>query len=242
MARNRTQNTLFDRLAMALLAATGMVCLCYLVLFILPASLNPLAPPTPIQIAVLPTPAPSPTGLPATSTPPPPPTARVTNTRMPTNTPRKPTNTPRNTNTPPPSRTPTVTYGPSPTPSPTRSKYPFVGEIIPQVAPWGCTWAGLMGGVYDMEGLPLVGYLVHVEGYADIDELIPSGQSEFSRAPGFDASSWSIAINANGPTAGIWNVRLYKPGSNTPVSDVYEVRLEAECGASSYFIKFTQNH
>ena len=96
--------------------------------------------------------------------------------------------------------------------------------------------------MYDMEGLPIPGYLVHVEGDAGIDKIIPSGESEFSRAPGFDSSSWSVAINANGPTAGVWRVRLYMPGTNTPISDVYEVRLEAMCGASSYFVKFTQNH
>jgi hypothetical protein len=242
MARNNTRNTLFDRAAVVLLAATGLVCLCYLILFILPASLNPLAPPTPIKLAQLPTPKPSPTGPLPTPSATPPPTIPPTNTRLPTLTPRKPTNTPRPTYTPPPTRTPTETYGPSVTPSPTRSKYPFVGEVFPQVAPWGCTWAGIMGGVYDLEGLPIAGYLVHVEGDAGIDVVIPSGNSEFSKAPGFDASSWSVAINANGPTAGVWRVRLYMPGTNAPISDVYEVRLEALCGASSYFVKFTQNH
>lgn len=99
-----------------------------------------------------------------------------------------------------------------------------------------------MGGVYDLEGQAVVGHLVHVEGDAGIDVVITSGSSELSSLPGFDASAWSVTIDTTGPTAGVWRVQLYMPRTHAPISDVYEIRLKDTCDASSYFVKFVQNH
>ncbi len=241
MAEKKKGAQLLDRLALLFLGATGLVCVCYLLLLVLPT--NPLAPPTPVEVVRWPTLAPSNTPLPptvaATNTP----TPRFTNTPV-VGTPPTigPTPTVRATITRPPTRTPSPTYGPSLTPSPTRSKFPFTAEIAPQVSPFGCNWAGLMGTVFDLQGEHLAGYTIHIKGDASIDKLVNSGNSQFKMVPGYGESAWDLPINASGVTAGTWFVRLYEPGTNAPVSDTYEIRLEAACGVSSMFIKFVQNH
>jgi hypothetical protein len=96
--------------------------------------------------------------------------------------------------------------------------------------------------VYDLEGKPLIGYTVHVEGDADIDRMLTSGSSQFAKVPGFGESAWDVPINASGFAKGTWRVRLYKPGTNTPLSELYEVKLERNCGGSTLFVKFVQNH
>lgn len=235
---------LLDRLSIVLLAATGLVCLCYLALLALPASLNPLAAPTVVVMADTPTPRPTTTPLPPTPLPTDTPTPRLTNTPVipETPTPTGPTNTPRPTNTRVPTRTPTPTYGPSPTPSPTRSKYPFTADLLPGASPYGCNWSGIAGAVFDLEGKPLVGYLVHVIGDAEIDKTVTTGNSQFKMMPGYGDSAWDVPINASGLVAGTWHVQLYQPGTNRPISDNYEVKLQAACGGSFVFVKFVQNH
>ncbi len=235
---------LLDRLSLILLVMTGLTCLVYLILLVLPTSLNPLAAPTPVPVAQVPTPLPTATPLPPTITPTSTPTPRMTNTPVVANTPTPtgPTNTPRPTNTRPPTRTPVPTWGPSPTPSPTRSKYPFTADISPRLAPYGCNWSGITGAVYDLEGKPVVGYIVHVRGDAEIDKTVTSGSSQFKAVPDYGESSWDVPINASGLVAGTWYVRLYQPGTNQPISDVYEVKLQASCGLNVAFVKFVQNH
>lgn len=142
----------------------------------------------------------------------------------------------------PPTPTLTPTPGPSPTPTPTRSAYRFTATISKQVSPYGCNWSGLAGVVYDLEGKPLVGYIIHVKGDAEIDRKILSGSSQFKSIPAYGESSWDIPINASGLTAGVWYVRLYQPGAAQAISEEYEVRLEAMCGANFAFIRFEQNH
>jgi len=238
------RNELFNRLARFFLGATGFTCLCYLLLLVIPPSNNPIARPEPEVMVFIPTATATPTGPTPTLAPTRTPTPRLTNTPVikGTPTPPGPSDTPRPTYTRPPSRTPLPTDGPSPTPSPTRSKYPFTAEIYGQLSPFGCNWAGLMGVVIDLEGNHVPGYIVHVEGDADIDRTITAGSSQFKNLPEYGPSAWDISINASGLTAGTWRVRLYKPGSNAPYSDVYEIRLEASCGLSSMFVKFVQNH
>lgn len=239
---NRQGRHLLDRLSIVLLAATGLVCLCYLILLVLPASVNPLAVPPPPPVAKLPTLPPTATPLPVTPTSTPTETPRPTNTPVVQPSPTGPTNTPRPSNTPIPTRTPVPTYGPSPTPSPTRSKFPFTAETAPTVSPYGCNWSGIMGTVYNLQGEPLPGYLIHVQGDAEIDTTIVAGSSQFKAIPNFGESSWDVPINASGLVAGVWYVQLYQPGTNRPISDRYEIRLQAQCGLNSAFVKFVQNH
>jgi hypothetical protein len=125
---------------------------------------------------------------------------------------------------------------------PTRSNYPFTAEILMRMSPRGCSWSGLMGTVNDLEGKPLVGYSVRVRGDGGIDLTASAASSQFRDLPGYDESAWDVPINPSGLTAGVWHVQLYQSGADTPISDVYEVRLEAVCGASSAFIRFAQNH
>ena len=167
MAKIMRNTKLFDRLSVVFLAASGLVCLCYFILLVVPSSVNPLAAPTPIPLAVFPTLTPSPprpTPIPS-ETPTPTPMPSYTPVVVGSPTSSGPTPTLRPTNTRIPTRTPVPTYGPSITPSPTRSKYPFTAEITRQLSPYQCTWAGLMGGVYDLEGKP-IGEAVSLGAYA----------------------------------------------------------------------------
>jgi hypothetical protein len=125
---------------------------------------------------------------------------------------------------------------------PTRSTYPFTAEILARVSPRGCSWSGLMGTVNDLKGKPLVGYTIRVRGDGGFDLTAGSASSQFRGSPGYDESAWDVPVNPSGLAAGVWHVQLYQPGADTPVSDVYEVRLEAVCGASSAFVRFVQNH
>lgn len=99
-----------------------------------------------------------------------------------------------------------------------------------------------MGTVYNLQGEPLPGYLIHVQGDAEIDTTIVAGSSQFKAIPNFGESSWDVPINASGLVAGVWYVQLYQPGTNRPISDRYEIRLQAQCGLNSAFVKFVQNH
>lgn len=243
MAKKRGSQRVLDRLAVVFFVLTLGVCVCDALLLALPTQFNPLAAPTRIALAKKPPPTLAPTNPPPSATPTASSTPRATNTPVVgATTPSGPTNTPRPTITRPPTRTPTPTWGPSPTPSPTRSKFPFTAEIVLQPSPYGCNWAGVAGVVFDLEGKPLVGYIVHVQGDADIDRTVLSGSSQFKGLPQFGESSWDVPINASGMVAGGWQVRLYQPGTNKPISDVYDVRLQAACGSSFAFIKFVQNH
>lgn len=218
---------LLDRLTMGLLAATGIMCLVYLVLLVALPGSQPSITRVPIAKLpkVLPT-APQPT---------------LTPTHPPTPT-RFPTNTPVITATFALVASPTS--GPTNTPLPrfTPSKYAFTAEITLQASPYGCNWAGIAGTVSDMDYKPLTGYTIHVQGDAGIDVNVTSGTSQFKGRDNYDNSAWDVPINASGLTAGVWHIRLYKPGSNQPVSQNLEVRLNAVCGQSFAFIKFSQNH
>jgi hypothetical protein len=125
---------------------------------------------------------------------------------------------------------------------PTRSSYLFTAEILARVSPHGCSWSGLMGTVNDLKGKAVVGYSVRVRDNGKVSYTVKSGSSRLKGTPGYDESAWEVPLDASGLVAGVWRVQLYAPGTDTPVSDVYEVQLENVCGANAAFIRFVQNH
>jgi len=196
-------------------------------------------PPTPVEVAELPTSTPTsrftpiptwtPTTLP-TNTPPPPPT----------DTPG-PTPTPSTTPTFPPSPTfpPTAT----PTPRVTRSAYQFTYEVTlkpPQYG--GCSWSGVAGEVQDLDGNPLQGYLVHVWG-AGLDEVVAAGANQRYNTVYGSEAAWEQFFAPN-PKAMEVHVQLHDPfrEDHLPISEEIVIDFPGYCGGALGYVVFTQNH
>jgi len=195
-------------------------------------------PPTPIEVAQLPTATPTPETTPIpTWTPTPSPTA--TPAGPPTDTPG-PTPTPSSTPTLPP----TATFPPTATPTPraTRSAWPFTSDVTLRGSQYGCSWTGTAGHVQDLDGNPLSGYPVHIWG-AGIDEVVVAGaDSRLNTIYGSEAA-WEQFFGPNPKVMEI-HVQLHDAFSadHPPVSDEIVIDMPGTCGQALAYIVFTQNH
>lgn len=196
-------------------------------------------PPTPVELAQLPTNTPTPlvTAIPTwtptpipTETPPAPPTETPGPTLAPSSTPTLP---------------PTPTFPPTATPTPrvTRSARPFTYDVTfrsPQYG--GCSWTGVAGEVRDIDGNPLPGYLVHVWG-AGVDEVVVAGNNQrFNTVYGSEAA-WEQYFGPN-PKPMEVRVQLHDPyrDDHLPISEEIVIDFPGYCGGALGYVVFTKNH
>ena len=242
--RSNSESAWYNRLALILLLLTPVVLVCYLLIFLIPASpLNPFPPFAQALATLAPTPTLQPTYTPTrtpTNTSTPTVTPRPTWTDTPTATPR-PTLNPKATKTPrgfvPPTRTsmPTTT----PTAGPTQSPFNYTAEVLYQTAQlYGTNWSGIAGLVFglDLKHQPGIG----VKAWGDeplgpTGQLLPSGT-----APQYGPSGFEFTLGDR-PISGTYNVQLL--GSNgEPLSPIVEIDLKGDPRTNLAYIIFRQNH
>jgi hypothetical protein len=198
---------------------------------------NPFPPPTAIPLAQLPTATPAgPTGIPTWT-----PTATPTITPIP-----EPTNTRTPTLKPTSMVLPTVTRTPTPTARVTRSPFPFTCEAQLR-RPEYDHWSGVAGQVQDLDGNPLPGYIVRVEG--------PAPPGVFTKRVGEDArinmiygsdAAWEQEQNPTAYQAMEIRVQLFnsQPGADgmyDAVSDVVVVQLGGYASGSLGYVTCIKN-
>jgi hypothetical protein len=232
------QDSMWNRLTLAVLVLTGIVIVLYVLVLIFP-SLSPFGPkpePTSISLLVLPT---ATRTVPPTWTPVPTWTPRATDTPIPTDTPRASptaTRTPGPTPTFPPTWTPPAAPG---TPVPTRSNYPFAlqnNELIYTQYFFGsdCNWLGIAGLVEDKDGNSLGGLPVVLNGGGFHNHVTYSGN-----APAYGESGWEHFLD-NKVKEGDFIIQLYN-NNGEPISDQINVRTRRDCRANLIMIVFEQN-
>lgn len=239
--RNRNGSaTVFNFLTVVMLIAT--LCLVGLYGMVGFGIYNPFPPPTAIPIAQLPTetatPTPgSPTIIPTWT---PTPTPTITPTPLPTNTPTPTTPTP----TPTSIVLPTLTHTPSPTARVTRAPFPFTCEVQLR-RPEYDHWSGVAGHVQDLDGNPLPGYYVRVEGPAGTFTLRAGEDPRYNAIYG-SAAAWERSQNdtvyqAMEIRVQLFNSRPNADGTYAAVSDVVVVRLGGYASTSLGYVTCTKN-
>lgn|SRR5574341_1463101 len=229
--------------------------------------LNPFPPPTLPSIAVLPTSTATSTisifpTFPPTLTP-----SRIpTNTRPPTATPQATltaTGTPAplsatpsatatedltqisqlTENVPTNTLEPTNTSAPTFTPSKTRSAFPFTVQgggptpIQNFANSAGCNWMGVAGQAFNLEGNPIIGLVVHLEGGGINTDALTGTKTAYG------AGGYEFFLN-NRPvqTSGEYKVQLRDQNGTTPLSDMIGVDTFADCSKNLLLVNFVQNH
>lgn len=185
------------------------------------------------------TPTFTPSGSPtASNTPTATATATVSRTPGPSDTPtRTPTPTPTLTLTPSPSPT-----GPTPTATRTRSAFQFTVQGSGPVAmsnfanTSGCSWTGIAGQAFDLEGRPIQGLVVHQDGGGLNQDSITGSATAYG--PG----GYEFYLN-NHPvqTTNVYRVQL-RNNAGLALSDFVVVDTYADCSRNLYLVNFVQNH
>lgn len=219
-------NSLTALFLIASFAAVGY----FLVLFSNPAaSLNPFPPPTLPALVQLPTSTPTLVLLPATWTP------TVTSTLTPAPT------VAESTVTLPAGETPTLIA------TDPNAKYPFApkSDPVPMANtvfhPNGnCNWQGVAGQVVDIQGRPILGLMVHLQGYYNgktIEQTtLSGGAQEWYGKSGYEfILSETTPIESQGQLFVQLTDQSYMPVSNKVVFNTY-----ASCEKNLILINFQQ--
>lgn len=149
-----------------------------------------------------------------------------------------PTATPTLTETPTPSPTPQFTATPVPTSTNTPSPFDYVlrNGSLTYTANFantaGCSWAGIAGAVYDVDGRHVAGLRVHVYG-AGIDERITTGSFT-----DYGDSGWERSVDAK-PNTNVYFVQLESPTGDL-LSDVITVQMVDNCNQNLVLVNFDQ--
>jgi hypothetical protein len=232
-------------LSLGLLVLTGLVAAAYVRVYLNPrAAFNPF-PPGAIEAGLvdLPTPlAPLLASLEAAGTATRPVSPAATRTPLPSQTPRPSPTATRTPATPFATLVVIVPTGPSATPTWTRSPFrftvqgdvPFAVENVFNLE--GCDWMGIGGQVYDLQGRPLIGYVVHLEGGNLSANSLTGTQPQYGPA-GYE---FKLA-EAPKATSGAYRVQLRDP-QNVPMSDWIRLDTYAECSRNVLLVNFLQNH
>lgn len=183
------------------------------------------------------------------------PGAANTNTPAPTFTPLtttstgEPSPTRQTDSTPTGSETPSaqitdtdVPAGPTVTPSKTLTPFRFilqVGSPLPTqnfANDQGCNWMGIAGQAFDLNGNPIIGDLVRVEGNNKTLDSFTGGK------PALGPGGYEITLDSKPVlTQGIYTVQLFDD-NGVPLSDVIPFNTFADCGKNLILINFAQNH
>lgn len=232
------KTNVFNILTGITLMATACLVIYYALIGLGVDAINPFPPPTVASIGQH-------SG--ATATPIPGPTRPVVPTWTPSPT---PTITP----TPSPTRTPTPTFTPSPTPTfpptntptprATRSPHAFTCEVELR-RPEYDHWSGVAGHVQDLDGNPLPGYYVQVEGPGETVTVRAGEDSRLNTIYGNQAA-WEKCYNPTAYQAMEIRVRLYNDhpepnGEYKAVSDLYVIQLGGYASGSLGYVICTLN-
>lgn len=241
---NDRRDSLFNVLTYVLLVATLCLVIYYALIGFGVDAVNPLPAPTSFSVfwplGSTDTPAPTPI---ATWTPTPTPT--ITPIPSPTNT-RTPTLTPSATPTFPPPP-PTATFPPTATPTPrvTRNPdWPFTCEVQLRRPEYGNPWTGVAGQLQDLDGNPLPGYLIRVEGPIPNLPPIRAGADERINAIYGSEAAWEQPFNPGAFQPMEVRVQVFAPVGESlgeAVSDVIVVELRGYASSSLGYVTCTLN-
>ena len=255
--------TLFDLLTLLFVVLTvGLIAAVVLINNNPNTPLNPFPPPTVPALLVLPTMTPTPTGT-ATATPTitPTPSDTPTATATPTAS-ATPTETPTPTHTPTqvilaaPAATepPTASLlddgsggavpgsqggapnSPGENPA-TQAPYPFTASEVRYEAndsDEGCRWLGIAGTVSGLEGDPLPGVAIEING-ENFRQVLFSGS-----APRWGSGGFEFTVGA-APRSAEYTLRLLGP-TGGPISEVLTVETGNTCQSNVAIVEFTQNY
>jgi hypothetical protein len=206
-------------------------------------------PTQPVLLAGIPTLAPPGTeaaGTPDEAFPTLPPEWTATHTPTATRTPKPATETPVATTTRAGTSVApggTVTPGgPTPTPTRTRSAYPYTLQnnsatyLANFINGAGCSWFGLAGQAFGLDGKPIIGLTVHLEGDGlSLDALTGS-------QPAIGPGGYEIPLG-NHPveTSDIYTIEL-RNNTGTALSNAIVVETFGDCARNLVLINFVQNH
>jgi hypothetical protein len=229
--RKRQHNVLWNTLTALFIIGSVLAVVYFALLFADPASsLNPYPPPTLPALVQLPTSTPTLVMLPSTWTP------------MPTDT-TSPTTT-----TQPLDLTPTIPQNETPTVYATdnNSKYPFASKGDPAAFAnttyhpnSDCHWQGIAGQVWDIQGRPLIGYRVHLQGYysgktVDLTTLSGGAQAWYGES-GFEFVLGNSPIDSTGQLTIQLEDQSYMAISNQVTLNTYSA-----CNKNLVLVNFQQ--
>jgi len=165
-------------------------------------------------------------------------TATATNTATSIATPTAPRPTATLTPTPLP---PTPT-GPTPTRTNTKTAYSFdLQNGTPSYYPnWantaGCDWMGIAGQAFDLDGNPVLGLFIHIEGNGlNYDSVTGS-------KPAYGPGGYELYLGDHPQrTTGVYRLQL-RTSSGVPLSAVYTIDTYSECSKNLIIVNFVQNH
>jgi hypothetical protein len=229
--RRRQHNVLWNTLTAIFIIGSVLVAIYFALLFADPASsLNPYPPPTLPALVQLPTSTPTLVMLPPTWTP------------VPTTLPQ-PSETPTSldlTSTLPQDVTPTA-YA-----TDNNSKYPFASKGNPAAFAnttyhpnSDCKWQGIAGQVWDIQGRPLIGYRVHLQGYyngksVDLTTLSGGAQAWYGES-GFEFVLGNTPIDSTGKLTIQLEDQSYMAISNQVTLNTY-----SDCTKNLVLVNFQQ--
>ena len=218
-----------------------------------------LVPTMPALVAALPTLAPTltadPNATPDPAFPTLPPEWTATHTPTVTHTPAPATETPLSAVTA--TRTPAVTAGiplagtpsstitpggPTPTATRTRSAFAYTlqNNSVTYLANFingsGCSWFGLAGQAFGLDGRPIIGLTVHLEGDGLSLDAITGSQ------PAIGPGGYEIPLG-NHPveTSDLYTLQL-RNNTGTALSDTLFVETFGDCSRNLVLVNFVQNH
>ncbi|MFN2271839.1 MAG: hypothetical protein ACK2US_13435 [Anaerolineae bacterium] len=240
MMTNPGRDRILNILTYVILVATLCMVIYYALVGFGVDAVNPF-PPSASGGFTLPTWTPVPTSPIATWTPTPSPT--ITPTPGPTDT-RTPTLTPSTT----PTRMPTFTFPPTNTPTPrvTRSATPFTCDVKYRVPECGVC-SGVAGHIEDLDGNPLPGYYVVVQGpVASVNGAkLAGGDPTFNAIYGNEAA-WEQIYNPGAYQAMEIRVQMCKPNPDpskpcTAISNEVIVSLGGYASTSLGYVTCIRN-
>lgn len=167
-----------------------------------------------------------------------------TPTDTPTVTPRPPgTDTPAPAGTPAGARTPGATpTGPTPTASATRAAFLYtlqngaVTYLDNFVNSSGCNWFGIVGQAFGLDGRPVIGLTVHLEG----DDL--SLDALTGSQPAIGPAGYEIPLgNTPIATTNTYSLQL-RNNTGTALSERFVIKTFDECDKNLVMVSFVQNH
>jgi hypothetical protein len=230
--KKKQNNQFWDILTVIFIIASIFAVVYFAIVFTDPtSSLNPYPPPTLPAIIQLPTSTATPVSLPPTWTP------TVTITPVPTITPFVATpamDTPVGS-----TLTPIATADAS-------AKYPFMSIGDPTAVAntifhpdKDCNWQGIAGQVWDIQGRPLIGYRIHLQGYYNGGHVeyntLSGGAQEWYGESGYEF----VLSNKPIDTTGKLTLQL-EDQSFMAISNLVTINTYADCQKNLILVNFQQ--
>jgi len=100
----------------------------------------------------------------------------------------------------------------------------------------GCNWMGLAGQVFDLNGRPQIGLVVHLEGGGLISDTLTGSKLEYGPS-GYEFVLGDHPVQ----TTNTYIIQL-RNSAGMPLSGVYVIPTFAECNKNLILVSFVQNH